>query len=280
MTACADDSGGDATDATTSGAATTATGATPVTTASPSTSATTSAPESTPPPTSATPSSAAPAGAEAQVRLKLVVDGLAAPDRDGRPTRRGATAGSYVDQAGVVVEIGQDDAIRELVWSSPSPAVARLVRRAVGADVHRGAELRVEVPGGQRPRARRQLRLEPRHPAVVLPRRRTARPGCERGPNGEVLTPPVAEYGPEFGLIVSGARIYRGTEIPALAGKLVITEWGVSSIGTGTQGSLLVADATGEAPWQVGELPVGEDSPGAGDLFWASAPTEPASCTC
>ena len=93
-------------------------------------------------------------------------------------------------------------------------------------------------------------------------------PGCERGPNGEVLTPPVAEYGPEFGLIVSGARIYRGTEIPALAGKLVITEWGVSSIGTGTQGSLLVADATGEAPWQVGELPVGEDSPGAGDLFW------------
>lgn len=90
---------------------------------------------------------------------------------------------------------------------------------------------------------------------------------CVEGPGGERLTPPAAEYGPDLGLIVSGARIYRGDEIPALQGQLVISEWGVSSTGVRGPGSLLIADPSGDPPWQVSALETSEEA-SAGGMFW------------
>lgn len=94
-------------------------------------------------------------------------------------------------------------------------------------------------------------------------------PSCGQGPGGERLTLPVAEYGGDLGLIISGARIYSGDDIPALQGQLIISEWGVSSAGRGTPGSLLIADASGNPPWRVSQLQTSDEATANGGMFWA-----------
>jgi hypothetical protein len=80
------------------------------------------------------------------------------------------------------------------------------------------------------------------------------------------LQPPDAEYGPVDGLIISGAQVYRGTDIPALRGRMVVTEWGVGETGAVGGGRLLVSGPLSKVPvgltrWDV---PVVDSA-----LFWS-----------
>jgi glucose/arabinose dehydrogenase len=100
---------------------------------------------------------------------------------------------------------------------------------------------------------------------------RTADPTCLRDGSGRPLTPPAAEYGPDDGLIVSGAIVYRGSAVPALRGKLVLSEWGVGSTGRPIEGRLLSADVTAAPPWRVGPVTIDGGRPEAALLFWSLA---------
>ena len=76
-------------------------------------------------------------------------------------------------------------------------------------------------------------------------------PDCTAGPDGQRLTPPVAEYGPSLGLIVSGAHIYRADAVPRLRDRLVVAEWGVSSGGGLREGRLLVSAPVDRPPYRL-----------------------------
>lgn len=83
----------------------------------------------------------------------------------------------------------------------------------------------------------------------------TPDPGCLTT-DQQTLQPPVAEYGPELGLIVAGAHIYRGAGLPALGGRLVTADWGISSSGSGVGGRLLVSAPVDRPPYRLSEAEI------------------------
>lgn len=92
--------------------------------------------------------------------------------------------------------------------------------------------------------------------------------GCDATPEGDPIAPPVLEYGPDVGQIVSAAVVVQGADIAALDGAVLVADW---------EGSLLAAQP-GEAPWPWQELPGVEldqallwDAQQAGDGIYAMA---------
>jgi len=63
------------------------------------------------------------------------------------------------------------------------------------------------------------------------------------GPSGEPLLDPVLSYGRAAGIAIVGGYVYRGTGVPALAGKYVFGDWS-TSFGD-TDGHLFAADVRG-----------------------------------
>lgn len=90
---------------------------------------------------------------------------------------------------------------------------------------------------------------------------------CLRGPGGQELTLPAAEYERRLGYIVSGAHIYRGSAIPELTGKLVMSDLGQNTAtGQIVGGRINVADIDRDPPWPVQPAEItGPTPPG---LFW------------
>lgn len=84
-------------------------------------------------------------------------------------------------------------------------------------------------------------------------------PECLATAAGDPVVAPVFEYGPDVGQIVSGAVIYRGSDLPELDGMALISDW---------RGNLVVATPGTEAPWPYVrvdlDLPPGQ----ASDLLW------------
>src|SRR5687767_3950294 len=77
------------------------------------------------------------------------------------------------------------------------------------------------------------------------------REDCLTGLSGEVLAPPIVEYGPKTGLVISSAVIYRGSALPQLQGTLMVSDSGATAANSGTKGKLLVAaPQPAGAPWQ------------------------------
>lgn len=73
------------------------------------------------------------------------------------------------------------------------------------------------------------------------------------GEDGMVFAPPIIEYGQEFGRIIIGGGIYRGSAIPALQGQYIGGEWGVQVTG----GAKLFAAAPSDTPgerWALTQL--------------------------
>lgn len=55
--------------------------------------------------------------------------------------------------------------------------------------------------------------------------------GCSTtGANGEPLIDPVVEYGRDAGLAVTGGFVYRGSKVPALAGRYIFADYGSSRV--------------------------------------------------
>lgn len=72
---------------------------------------------------------------------------------------------------------------------------------------------------------------------------------CRIDAKGQAITPPVVEYGPEIGRIVSGVAAVRGPNaLPFLADKVLVADW---------EGELLVA-TPGAAPWSWQQLDTSE----------------------
>lgn len=83
-------------------------------------------------------------------------------------------------------------------------------------------------------------------------------------PNGTPITPPVVEYGPTVGNIVSGVALYRGNAIPALHGKLLFTEWGLQ-VEDGAK--MLAATPAEGGNWQFAPIEIG-NFPEDATYFW------------
>ncbi len=93
---------------------------------------------------------------------------------------------------------------------------------------------------------------------------------CVRGPKRSQLRPPIAEYGPSYGLIVTGAHVYRGRHA-GLRDHLVVSEWGVTNLGKVAGGKLLVSarpvGRTVRPPYElVPATTTADTDPG---LFWS-----------
>lgn len=85
--------------------------------------------------------------------------------------------------------------------------------------------------------------------------------GNQTLPGGAVLINPIAQYAhpsvtigspalPSLGTSIAGGYRYRGTAIPALAGKYVFGDYNVGAIGSGTtQGTLLGIEETSPGVW-------------------------------
>ena len=101
-------------------------------------------------------------------------------------------------------------------------------------------------------------RLKPRQPPKQCP---------QKGSEGEPLEMPVVEYAnmqtnhPDsalgvkgVGTAITGVRMYRGSNIPSLNGKLVVADWSASF--KQASGQLFVASpsAKGQAPWPMEKL--------------------------
>jgi glucose/arabinose dehydrogenase len=116
-------------------------------------------------------------------------------------------------------------------------------------------------------------------PDGCLPSRgSTPPPACVRGPDGQELTLPAAEYERRLGHIVSGAHIYRGTAVPELAGKLVMSDLGQNTrtgqvIGAGSTSRTSTATRPGPSS---GPRSPATRRPGCSGAW---TPTPPASST-
>lgn len=79
----------------------------------------------------------------------------------------------------------------------------------------------------------------------------TPDPGCLTSVDGKPLQPTVAEYGPDLGLIIAGAHIYRGSRLGALTDRLVAVDWGISNLGSAQGGRILVSGPVGQPPYRL-----------------------------
>jgi glucose/arabinose dehydrogenase len=84
--------------------------------------------------------------------------------------------------------------------------------------------------------------------------------GCLSTPADAPLLPPVLEYGKDVGAIVSGALIYRGSELPELAGLAIVADW---------EGALLAATPSDDAPWAFELLEFEYPEQPFSNLLWA-----------
>lgn len=79
--------------------------------------------------------------------------------------------------------------------------------------------------------------------------------GCQQTEAGIAIAPPVLEYGPEVGAILSGVALGTGGD---LQGRVIVTDW---------EGSVLAADP-GQAPWTYELLTDGSDLADGQSYLW------------
>jgi glucose/arabinose dehydrogenase len=89
---------------------------------------------------------------------------------------------------------------------------------------------------------------------------------CLTGPDGEVFTPPVVEYGPELGQIITGGHLYRGTAIPQLQGRYIFSEWGENR---DREPKLFAATPVETGLWPIEQLKIETPLPFPDTRFWS-----------
>lgn len=85
-------------------------------------------------------------------------------------------------------------------------------------------------------------------------------PGCLNDDSAGPLLAPVLDYGRDVGDIISGAIAYRGTAVPELEGKVLVTDW---------EGTMLAATPGPTGPWAFEELEVAPPNLPFAALLWA-----------
>ncbi|MGO1972439.1 MAG: PQQ-dependent sugar dehydrogenase [Propionibacteriaceae bacterium] len=81
---------------------------------------------------------------------------------------------------------------------------------------------------------------------------------CQQTPAGDPIVPPVLEYSPNIGSIISGVVPVHGGSIPELDGSVLVSDWD----------GALIAATPGEAPWPHREVEIDSFEPPLYDTLW------------